>query len=248
MLDKRLLTVCIGFRNWNPFHLNRCLESLRRQTNQHRIEIVIADIGSDDEMYQAVCRLGHMHNALVVRSIQDQWSRSYALNFASKYSHADVKTLLFTDADMLFPHDWFEYAQAYQMNDETMLLTHSRDLPPELTVLHYESKFLESISSAHPDLGEGAGMIVSKEWFRRVRGFDETYKIWGCEDNDIVHRARLDGLRVEWIANTFVVHQWHSRSATQQVWEQVLKNREYFTKMVETPGPVERNPEQWAGM
>ena len=62
--------------------------------------------------------------------------------------------------------------------------------------------------------GWGGLASAPRDWFFKVRGFDERMKFWGSEDGDLWKRAGLDGLDCYRIndleeANTEVYHQWH---------------------------------------
>jgi GT2 family glycosyltransferase len=49
---------------------------------------------------------------------------------------------------------------------------------------------------------------IRREWFERLRGFDEDYKAYGYEDDDFADRLRREG--VEFIfTDVLVYHQWH---------------------------------------
>lgn len=119
-----------------------------------------------------------------------------------------------------------------------------------------EDTWLAAHSQAHPAVGQGAAMVVPGPWFRRVGGFDEFYRIWGAEDNDLVQRAIWDGLAVDWLRRggwnsgcgdeslAWVVHQWHRRDwPTPAQFEQVRRNRQYLAERLVQRGPIVRNQE-----
>lgn len=247
-----LLTVCLGYRLWYPEHLRNCLESLRAMDyGRERLEIVVVDTGPDAP-HEAVRSACHVASALLVHRPQPVWSRSYALNAASRYSHANAKWLVFTDADMVFPFDWLKRVEKILPTLTTAIaLTRSRDLPDGLdpSTIRVDPDWLLGNSTPHPDTGMGGGMIVRKDWFRRVRGFDETYKVWGCEDNDLVERGFWDNQPIVWVSGAFVAHQWHRRDwPTAEQYAQVGDNRQYYYKMQRMGVPViVRNFEGWAG-
>jgi len=62
--------------------------------------------------------------------------------------------------------------------------------------------------------GWGGLASAPRDWFFKVRGFDERMKFWGSEDGDLWKRAGLDGMDCYRIndleeTDTEVYHQWH---------------------------------------
>lgn len=235
-----MITFCLGFRNWHDAHLRRCLASLHRFGKP----VVVA---TDSTAVASICE---RYGAKAVVREMGEWSRSYSLNEAA--AQATTPYVCFTDADMVFPSSWLRAAQA-AMAPHKMLLTDSRDLDVEHTCMldqvecdGFEFDLWLRVNSAYHDrVGQGAGMVLPLEWFKNIGGFDEYYKVWGCEDNDLVKRALLTGLEVRWLPGTFVVHQWHRRDwPTKEQYEQVDRNRRYFA--VQTTLVRNGGPQRWA--
>lgn len=242
------LAFCLGFRNWHVQHLRRCLVSIRAHTDA---PIMLCDLGSDD---LAAVQNSLFDDVTLLVYPQPEWSRSIALNFAADQSPRDrgVTHYVFTDADMIFPGSWFEYVETVNLDANVLWLTRSRDLHPvsmaildlKMTGFKIEDQWLYDWSSPHGnDLGQGAAMIVPRVWFEKVGGFDEYYRVWGCEDNDLTMRAEWDGLTVQWLDNqAWVAHQWHRRDwPTPEQLAQVRRNREYFYQRLVNRGPIVRN-------
>lgn len=236
-----IFTACLGFRDWYPDHLDRCLASLRPLFN----EIVVIDLGSRD---QAAFEASVKYSTSYVRHDHAQWSRGIALNYASRFVDSKTTHFVFTDADMIFPHEWVRCAAESVKDDRTVWLTDSRDLGAR-PLRPFDLAALALLSVPHDRVGEGAAMIVPVTWFREVRGFDEFYQIWGSEDNDLTARARQAGLNVAWLPDVFVAHQYHRRDwPTAAQFAQVRNNREYLKRI--TFGDdvhIVRNHERWHG-
>jgi GT2 family glycosyltransferase len=78
----------------------------------------------------------------------------------------------------------------------------------------------------------GFCQIIRKEVFDKVGFFDETFKFYGCEDNDYCWRVQCSGWQLAYIHNVFVYHDGHGgfnllNSDEAGHWG---KNREYFLK------------------
>jgi GT2 family glycosyltransferase len=262
------LSVCLGFRDWHLDHLDRCLLSLRSMTGPRApdLEIVLVDLGSTWKTRDQLCKMAGKYRIFTSFNERPVWSRSWALNRASKFVAPITDYYAFTDADMIFPPDWLEKVLK-NLQPGRLLLTRSRDIHQQMMdgslkfgrhdnamnhwkALPLEEKavFLTAITKPHPDVGMGAAMVIPKRWFRGVRGFDEFYTTWGAEDNDLVARAQWDGLAVEWLPDVAVYHQWHPRDwPSEEDWVRVKANRQYLKERLDEQGPIERNPDYWAG-
>ena len=233
------ISACLGFRNWNLDHLDRCLCSL----NAFGLDVHLVDLGSDLDVRWRVQQTAASSPFVRVSSLNaEEWSRSCALNHAARQVSKNTTHFLFTDADMLFPITWRAVADVALTRDSSALwLTRSRDLPEGFESLvadqswwrwgSYTVANLRRVTTEHPDTGEGAGMLVPRTWFERTGGFDETYKVWGVEDTDLVWRARQDGLTVQWLPDVFVAHQWHPRDwPTPSQRAVIVQNRLHFAE------------------
>ena len=213
------LTICLGFWRWHREHLRRSLESL--VSIECPVHLVIGD---DEQVFDL---LPPNLPVTVLSRPLTIWSRSFVLNEAAR--KAETPYLCFTDADMIFPSSWMPTVLSL-LSPRRLLLTDSRDLtqghPAE-----FDDESLLRASRPHSRVGQGGGMVVSRDWFLEIGGFDEYYKIWGCEDNDLAGRALWDGLETVWLPNTFVAHQEHARDwPTQEQFAYVERNRAYFLR------------------
>jgi len=233
---------CLGFRNWHLAHLVRCLRSIRAQTPS---PIVVCDLGSDDAVMPRLRAAVAAVDGRLVTEIQPEWSRSRALNQAAAGAPPDVLRYVFTDADMLFPRAWFLAAD--RVDPLQFFLTRARDLSESATEAldgPVTDEWLATQSAVHPQVGQGAAMVVPAEWFWKVGGFDEFYQVWGAEDQDLVDRATWDGLPVQWLPEAWVVHQWHRRDwPTPAQFDVVNRNRVYYRARGVARGPIVRNKE-----
>jgi hypothetical protein len=248
---------CLGWKSWYVDHLLRCLESIRRHTDA---PIILADLGSRHyNAVHAICKDFQVH---VIYRWREVWSRSVALNAAAGSLTLDemtyTTTLIFTDADMLFPASWFSTVEpllsapgASDPDRAKVYLTRSRDLSPEATAnlpVHWMPRWSDDeiyrASTLHTDLGQGGAMVIPRAWFKKVGGFDEVYQTWGGEENDLVLRAQWDGLAVEWLPEdtAWVAHQYHTRTwPTPAQVEHVRQNRAYLAERMAEQGPIIRN-------
>ena len=78
-------------------------------------------------------------------------------------------------------------------------------------------------------------------------GYDEFYTLWGREDDDLVKRFELLGLKMRYITDkTSYIHQWHKRfmglgRSKKHIKKQIKKNDSYFNRN----NSIIRNPDSW---
>ena len=234
-----VITICLGFWNWHEPHLLLCLQSLQ---SQYLPVIVVDGSGLKHPDRLGIMGARHVHHPIA------EGSRRVALNVAAK--HATTPYLCFTDADLLFAQTWRSAAEAAIAKDghpTRLWLTDSRDLNADVTTaLHarytiWDDATLSLLSTPHDRVGMGAAMLVDHEWFLRVGGFDEFYRVWGCEDNDLALRAQWSGVGPLWLDGTFVAHQYHARTASPEQMQVVEQNRAYLKHRIAEKGPIIRN-------
>jgi len=90
------------------------------------------------------------------------------------------------------------------------------EVPDEFQLPRDSAKLRGIARAAGSGISAGWGGLVSapRDWFFKVRGFDERMKFWGAEDGDLWKRAGLDGMNCYRIndleeADTEVYHQFH---------------------------------------
>lgn len=243
MISPGQFAVILGVRNWSLVHLERCLCSLER----FGLEVRVVNLGQTPLEIPS-----RFSSVTVIEYPRSEWSRAVALNRGTRGLRPEVEYLVFTDADMIFPPSWAASVEEHirliwNGHLPGILLTPSRDLPKgwetRKGVNWLNEPGLYHTSVQHPPVGQGAAMVVPRHWFEIVGGFDEQYRVWGCEDTDLVLRAEWSGLPVLWLEKTFVAHQWHPRehSLDGPVWEAVRANRAYLVARVAEKGPIVRN-------
>lgn len=72
---------------------------------------------------------------------------------------------------------------------------------------------------------------IKRDWFLRLRGFDEEYTTYGFDDDDMADRLRREG--VEFVFTDILVHhQWHPQAGDVTGWE---AGREMFERKKTEP-------------
>ena len=78
----------------------------------------------------------------------------------------------------------------------------------------------------------GFCQIIRKEVFNKVGFFDETFKFYGCEDNDYCWRVQCAGWHLAYIKNVFIYHDGHGgfNLLSGEEMNHWGTNKEYFIK------------------
>ena len=250
-----LLSVVVPVRDRPRTTLINCLRSLRWQRcDPAAIEIVLSDYGSDAEHAAAMVDLAARFEARVTRHDErGDWNRSRALNFGIQA--AQGRYVLSTDADVIFAPDFLPAILDVheRLPDRALVLCAVLDLPRSVPAREWElGDFPALRAAARPrwvlfpsSLGTGACQSASREFFFRVRGYDERYVHWGSEDSDLRDRACAFGLEPVWISHrTSMLHQWHPTRR----YTRLLQNRKNALRHFLTRGRIVRNPTGWGDL
>jgi glycosyltransferase involved in cell wall biosynthesis len=224
-----------------PNHLRRALESIALQQGvEGQMELVVTDDGSTDETPHIVRQFArevpfpvgfttHPHTTF-------QLSRSR--NEGARASQAPY--LLFLDGDCILPRDHvalhlehrkpgvvmagdfcrFDEETSSRVTSEVVRSGEFVNWAPasELRRLRKRDRagrFYRLIR--HPSkpklIGNNVG--IWRADFERINGYDENFRGWGCEDDDLRHRLRKSGVAIESILRwTYAYHLWHPVDAT----------------------------------
>lgn len=102
----------------------------------------------------------------------------------------------------------------------------------KLARIHFKAAFYQWIGHSTKPALKGGNIGVWRQDFERLNGFDEIFRAWGCEDDDLSYRVRSAGLRVASIlGRTRTYHLWHPPATTKPhgKWSEGL-NVEYLKR------------------
>ncbi|MCB0339645.1 MAG: hypothetical protein KDD53_08575, partial [Bdellovibrionales bacterium] len=171
--------------------------------------------------------------------------RARALNIGAKA--ASHEWLMFTDADMLFHPAFFMMWRAYsfEFGERSLYLAQCKKLPPISKLpFPWSGEFFDEVAAkgrVFDTYGQGGCQILHRRWFERLKGFNESYQVWGSEDEGLTFRARLDGLEMVWMRPGQFLHQWHVKAVPSQVQE---SNAEKLKDLKDNPVLVV-NDDSW---
>ena len=222
-----------------PAHLRRVLASIAAQRGvSGAFEVVVTDDGSCDETPEVVRQFAATVDFPVRLTSHRHAGFQLARCRNEGVMASSAPYLLFLDGDCLIPPDHLRVhlerrcagfaLAAYCINlakDATERLTVAdvetgrfRDLPPwhkrlELRYRHLRAQFYALVRDRKRPKLPGGNIGISRTDYERVNGYDENFRGWGCEDDDLRLRLRAAGVRVASISsdtNTF--HMWHPKS------------------------------------
>jgi len=223
-----------------PGHLELVLTSVARQTALDRIEIIVTDDGSTDGTAQIVADFARMLGRPVgfVTHAHEGFHLTRCRNDGARIASAPY--LLFLDGDCLIPPDHVEqylrarregvvhFGYCCRLDEEVsqrvtkpaiiagdFLRWAAKSELRKLAKLHYKSLFYQWLGHKTKPALKGGNIGIWRDDYERLNGFDENFHAWGCEDDDLSHRARSAGLRVASIlGRTRTYHLWHPPAST----------------------------------
>jgi GT2 family glycosyltransferase len=223
-----------------PGHLERVLASVARQTVFDRMEVIVTDDGSADETPEVVSRFSRQvrRHVRFVTHRHDGFHLTRCRNDGVRLANAPY--LLLLDGDCVIPPDHVEqylkarregvvhFGYCCRLDQETSEridisaiesgeFAHwtPRSELRKLAKMHYKSLFYQLLGHKTKPALKGGNIGIWREDYERLNGFDENFKGWGCEDDDLSYRARAAGLKVASIlGRTRTYHLWHPPAET----------------------------------
>lgn len=230
-----------------PGHLRRCLASLAVQQGvAGQFEVIVVDDGSEDDTADVVAHFRRTA-ALTVRFCthpHDGFQLARCRNSGIRSSAAPY--LLFTDGDCIFPPDHLRrHLEARRVGvvragdcvrvDEPTSARINEDairngafvemidasLKKSLRKVYLKSLGYQFVRHSNRPKLVGWNMAVWRDQLERINGFDEKFRGWGCEDDDLAARLRKSGARVATVLGyTHAYHLWHPpHPSTPQQWQ-----------------------------
>lgn len=208
--------------------VNKCLASLSNQSRVPRI--VIVDYGSAEKQLRWIRPLVARYGALLeYNEDTDDWVSNTATNIAIRQT--ETKYIVTSNIDCYFEFNFIQ--------EVLNVLRKGKYLVNCLRVnLGKNGKS----TGYGPRADTGVCIGIETAWLKKVCGFDEMFKYWGGEDNDLCARAERAGFKRRWINNvTSVYSRCHVRSKNIRPGENLkygaIKNK-----------PIVRNPDGWGGV
>lgn len=199
---KELVSIVIVNHNGRRW-IKSCLESVYHQTYKN-FEIIFIDNASTDDSINIIKK-----NYPKIRIIENKTNTGYgrANNLGVTYAIGEI--IFFLNNDTVLGEDTLEKLVVYKRNNNLNILG------PK--ILNYEGKevhvgykctidYTGYIGSGHKTFFiDGCALMISKEDFLNLDGFDEKYFMYS-EDIDLCWRAHLYGMKVDICNATSIKH------------------------------------------
>ena len=215
------LAVVIPVRNRAGRRLRNAISSLHWQTAGSPIQVFVVSHGSQPEINDELSRVcaEEMATLLTIGAPDQPWNKPVALNVGIRSTSTDVPVVMTMDADMILAQDFISVViERLNREPHALILCRSADLPQSVPLPSDGDDLLHAFHGLRAKTrlrhrgGTGGIQAAGRSFFFDIRGYDEDLAWWGALDGDVVNRARLAGLKVEWIEDrTAMLHQWHPR-------------------------------------
>jgi len=229
-------------------HLIRCLESLEREENRGLVDIIVVDNASWDGTLKIL--EGFLSDSVKTKAISNKENVGFAraCNQGAKINGGEY--LLFLNPDTVVPAGTLGALAEYMDRNQDVSIIGPRITYPDGSLqmscgtrLSLKNSLFESFrlwvfsrrlfggshyrswdhdSTRDVDWISGGCMMIKKEIFFELGGFDENYFLY-TEDMDLCLRARLKGYRVVYWPKVYATH--HEAQSSKVVRTYALTSR-----------------------
>jgi glycosyltransferase involved in cell wall biosynthesis len=206
-------SIIVAYRNREIFRVQNFLNSLAIQTYKD-FEIIFVNQGSEllitkdiESILEKQPNINYIYNDTRGKF----WNKSNALNIGIKRAKGD--TVIIADIDLIFSES-FLASISKKVSSDNFLTFNAFYLTKDYDLNKIFSDDDKNIFYS----GFNGLCVIPKNELFNIRGYDEFFQIWGCEDDDIIKRLEMSGLKRYHVTNDKipVYHQWHvTRSPSQ---------------------------------
>ena len=142
---------------------------------------------------------------------EDGWAKGAVLNAALDSLPDDIEIVVVGDMDFFYAPTYAKAVRGAIQDGAGCVLAQAWMCPEGLPLPHTTPEDYEALRSvSYAASREHKGVQAFRAaWLRSAR-FDEGYQLWGGPDEEVVERARQDGLEIRWLDGGLCLHQWHT--------------------------------------
>ena len=241
-------------------HLKCCLDALAMNAEDFD-EVIIADDGSSEEVVDKIHLLTPEYNFRIKHVWQPPNGFQLSANRNNGIRNAEGDYLIFLDCDFLVlpgtikshtsvaKPGMFVAGLCKYLSEDTAKQVFERGVSGELLQNLYSQlpdkpirrdhrrflkyKFLCMLGLANPRKQRcSSHFSIHRKDIEKINGYDENFRGWGGEDEDITFRMVQAGLRGKSIIpQARVLHLWHSKELGDKHWKEGT-NVEYLNRKV----------------
>lgn len=213
-------TISIVTLDWNrePERLDGLLQTLEQQTVSP-LEVVVVSASPGEPQRKRIWGIVEKYPlARVVEAPRGNFSMSWGFNVGIKRTNPNAQYVLTTGVDMLFGPNVIETVLS-KICDRCFCVSHCGFLKEGVKVEgdpHASWGALCGQIDPFPitKVSTGAMMAAPREWWFKVRGYDEVNHAFAFADSDVSMRMKMDGLSpgaIFW-EEMKLLHVWHRLS------------------------------------
>lgn len=242
--------IIVNYRSWKP--LQECLESILCLDTKLTYEVIIIDNFSEDDQFNFF-KNKYKEFIFIRNEINSGYSN--ACNLGAKKSTGNY--LLFLNPDTIVQSNTLDtFYTTHQKNPEIGILSclqvdkknrffYQKNIFP--TIIHgfgigrffYKFLFQKKIDKMftanndlfYPDWVTGAVIFISRDWFKKVDGWNEDYWLY-FEDVDICKRIKQQNGKVAVTLNTTILHEHGGSSRSNFEIEHISKTEVIISKHI----------------
>lgn len=241
-----------------PAHLERVLAAVERQTVANRMEVVVSDDGSTDETAAIVQKFAARAKFPVKFVSLPHAGFQLARTRNEGVRHSTAPHIVFLDGDCLIEPDhveqhlncWrpqrvtntycvrLEQAASERIDVGSIqtgeyLVNVPKSELRKLWIMQLKAWWYRALGSSRKPALRGGNMGISRADYERVNGYDERFRAWGKEDDDLGLRLRAAGLKVDYILHrTRTYHLWHPPASSKPKSFKEGDNYAYFSRKI----------------
>ena len=250
---KQDICVIIPIRNRSGTQLENTINSILIQDYPgDLIKIVLIDYASEEKFsfrYRKMCREKGIRYLKVETA--GVWNKAHCLNCGIRSAR---ETFIFCiDSDIILACDYLRkgiellmkkplsvvYSQCMDLSEKIKMPT-----PETINPIIINELKESAIPRSSGIMNAGINMTYT-HFYKKIRGYDESFQGWGSEDNDIFKRFEHFGLKSRSLSgSSFYLHQWHEKfdgDTSSEMKELIRRNERYFL----SAHTIVRNDKSW---
>lgn len=182
-----------------------CLTAVRKQEFSD-FECIVIDYGSVAPVQKKIKKYVKKYKFEYLRGEGTIWSRSRSLNLGIDAAKGDI--IMFIDADCVMRTDYIAKNVATVGAGDNIFACNPVYDTNKGVKKSADATSLASFCGQKPRPGGISHIGIRREWLMTHGGFNNAYRGWGGEDNDLWFRLRKSGNKPKY-TKTAAYHLWH---------------------------------------